>query len=74
MTELNGLMMDDYPLSLTHVVERAERFTPKRDVVARRPDGDDPSGPTTANAPTGPAGSPADCPSWGSARAIAWPR
>ena len=39
MTELNGLMMDDYPLSLTHVVERAERFTPKRDVVARRPDG-----------------------------------
>ena len=26
-------------MSLTHVVERAERFTPKRDVVARRPDG-----------------------------------
>jgi fatty-acyl-CoA synthase len=36
---LYGLMMDDYPLSLTAVVERAERFTPGRKVVYRRPDG-----------------------------------
>src|SRR5579875_3059406 len=34
-----GLMMDDYPLSLTAVVERAERFSPEREVVFRRPDG-----------------------------------
>src|SRR5450759_3694170 len=34
-----GLMMDDYPLSLTAVVERAERFSGKREVVFRRPDG-----------------------------------
>ena len=34
-----GLMMDDYPLSLTSVVERAERFSPQRKVVFRRPDG-----------------------------------
>ncbi len=40
MTELEGLMMDDYPLSLTHVVERAERLSPRREVVARRPDGE----------------------------------
>jgi fatty-acyl-CoA synthase len=37
--KLNGLMMDDYPLSLTALVERAERFTPGRKVVSRRPDG-----------------------------------
>jgi fatty-acyl-CoA synthase len=36
----SGLMMDDYPLSLTHLVERAERLTPGRHIVARRPDGD----------------------------------
>ena len=36
---LQGLMMDDYPLSLTTLVERAERFTPGRKVVYRRPDG-----------------------------------
>jgi len=36
---LTGLMMDDYPLSLTAVVERAERFGGERDVVSRRPDG-----------------------------------
>ena len=36
---LHGLMMDDYPLSLTTLVERAERFTPGRKVVYRRPDG-----------------------------------
>jgi fatty-acyl-CoA synthase len=36
---LTGLMMDDYPLSLTVVVERAERFTAGRKVVSRRPDG-----------------------------------
>jgi fatty-acyl-CoA synthase len=34
-----GLMMDDYPLSLTFVVERAERFSAAREVVFRRPDG-----------------------------------
>ena len=34
-----GLMMDDYPLSLTAVVQRAERFTPSKGVVSRRPDG-----------------------------------
>ncbi|MGH2887127.1 MAG: AMP-binding protein, partial [Solirubrobacteraceae bacterium] len=34
-----GLMMDDYPLSLTTVVERAERFSAARAVVFRRPDG-----------------------------------
>ncbi|HUA03027.1 MAG TPA: long-chain fatty acid--CoA ligase [Solirubrobacteraceae bacterium] len=35
---LYGLMMDDYPLSLTTVVERAEQLTPTRKVVYRRPD------------------------------------
>jgi fatty-acyl-CoA synthase len=34
-----GLMMDDYPLALTGIVERAERFSPQRKVVFRRPDG-----------------------------------
>ncbi|MBV9839477.1 MAG: long-chain fatty acid--CoA ligase [Solirubrobacterales bacterium] len=34
-----GLMMDDYPLSLTNVVERAERISAGRSVVSRRPDG-----------------------------------
>src|SRR5579875_1333483 len=34
-----GLMMDDFPLSLTAVVERTERFHPGREVVFRRPDG-----------------------------------
>ena len=38
-TTLNGLMMDDYPLSLTAIVERAELLTPGRKVVYRRPDG-----------------------------------
>ena len=37
--KLYGLMMDDYPLSLTALVERAERLTPGRTVVSRRPDG-----------------------------------
>ena len=36
---LYGLMMDDYPLSLTTLVERAEQLTPTRKVVYRRPDG-----------------------------------
>ncbi|MGZ4220208.1 MAG: long-chain fatty acid--CoA ligase [Solirubrobacteraceae bacterium] len=42
MTEtlLNGLMMDDYPLSLTSVVERAELLSASRKVVSRRPDGE----------------------------------
>jgi fatty-acyl-CoA synthase len=34
-----GLMMDDFPLSLKAVVERAERFSAVREVVFRRPDG-----------------------------------
>jgi fatty-acyl-CoA synthase len=34
-----GLMMDDYPLSLTGVVERVERISSEREVVFRRPDG-----------------------------------
>jgi fatty-acyl-CoA synthase len=34
-----GLMMDDFPLSLTTVVDRVERLTPGRKVVSRRPDG-----------------------------------
>jgi fatty-acyl-CoA synthase len=34
-----GLMMDDYPLSLTALAERAERFNGGREVVFRRPDG-----------------------------------
>jgi fatty-acyl-CoA synthase len=36
---LSGLMMDDFPLTLTAVVERAERFSVSRKVVSRRPDG-----------------------------------
>jgi fatty-acyl-CoA synthase len=35
----HGLMMDDFPLSLTSLVERAEQLTPGRKVVSRRPDG-----------------------------------
>ena len=35
----HGLMMDDYPLSLTSVVERAELLSAQRKVVSRRPDG-----------------------------------
>jgi fatty-acyl-CoA synthase len=38
-TTLNGLMMDDFPLSLTAVVERAEQLSAGRAVVSRRPDG-----------------------------------
>jgi fatty-acyl-CoA synthase len=34
-----GLMMDDYPLSLTAAVERAESLSSEREVVFRRPDG-----------------------------------
>jgi fatty-acyl-CoA synthase len=34
-----GLMMDDYPLTLTAAVQRAERFSPGREVVFRRPEG-----------------------------------
>ena len=36
---MSGQMMDDYQLSLTAVVERAERFGAERKVVSRRPDG-----------------------------------
>jgi fatty-acyl-CoA synthase len=35
----NGLMMDDYPLVLTPLIERAEHFSATRKVVSRRPDG-----------------------------------
>lgn len=35
----NGLTMDDYPLTLTSVVERAENFHSEKDVVSRRPNG-----------------------------------
>ena len=35
----NGLMMDDFPLSLTSIIERTEQLTPNRKVVSRRPDG-----------------------------------
>jgi acyl-CoA synthetase (AMP-forming)/AMP-acid ligase II len=34
-----GLMMDDYPLSLTPIIERAEQLAPDREVVSRRPEG-----------------------------------
>lgn len=36
---LSGLMMDDFQLSLTTLVERAERLSPTRPVVSSRPDG-----------------------------------
>jgi fatty-acyl-CoA synthase len=36
---LNGLMMDDFQLSLASLVERAERFSSGSRVVSRRPDG-----------------------------------
>jgi fatty-acyl-CoA synthase len=36
---LTGLMMDDFPLSLTALVERAEQLSPTRPVVSRRADG-----------------------------------
>ena len=36
---LNGLMMDDFQLSLTVLVERAERLNSGSPVVSRRPDG-----------------------------------
>ena len=36
---LNGLMMDDFQLSLTALVERAERLNSACPVVSRRPDG-----------------------------------
>ncbi len=34
-----GLMMDDYPLSVAALVERAERYSPGQEIVFRRPDG-----------------------------------
>jgi fatty-acyl-CoA synthase len=34
-----GLMMDDFPLTLAYAAERAETFAPGRTVVFRRPDG-----------------------------------
>ena len=36
---LDGNSMDDYPLTLTSIVERAERFHADREVVSRRPSG-----------------------------------
>jgi fatty-acyl-CoA synthase len=38
-TMLTGLMMDDFQLSLTALVERAEQLSATRPVVSRRPDG-----------------------------------
>jgi fatty-acyl-CoA synthase len=35
---MNGLMMDDYPLTLTLAVRRVERFFGDRPIVSRRPD------------------------------------
>jgi fatty-acyl-CoA synthase len=57
MTEtlLDGLMMDDYPLSLTAVVERAELLSASRKVVSRRPDGRS-TEPRSATAPAARAG------------------
>ena len=37
---VDGLMMDDFPLTLTAVVERAEQLSAARKVVSRRPGGD----------------------------------
>ena len=34
-----ALMMDDYPLSLTNVIRRAEQFSGHQKVAFRRPDG-----------------------------------
>jgi fatty-acyl-CoA synthase len=39
MGSLTGLMMDDYQLSLTAIIERAEQLSGPRKVVSRRPDG-----------------------------------
>ena len=36
---LRGGSMDDYPLTLTSIIERAERFHADREVVSRRPSG-----------------------------------
>jgi fatty-acyl-CoA synthase len=36
---LSGSSMDDYPLTLTSIIERAERFHADREVVSRRPSG-----------------------------------
>jgi fatty-acyl-CoA synthase len=36
---LSGLMMDDYQLVLTSLIERVEQMSPDRKVVSRRPDG-----------------------------------
>ena len=38
-TMLTGMMMDDFQLSLTALVQRAEQLSGTRPVVARRPDG-----------------------------------
>ena len=35
----SGGSMDDYPLTLTSIIERAERFHADREVVSRRPSG-----------------------------------
>jgi fatty-acyl-CoA synthase len=34
-----GLMMEDYQLSVAALVERAEQYSPEREIVFRRPDG-----------------------------------
>ena len=50
--------MDDYPLTLTSIVERAEQFHADREVVSRRPSGVIPAQ-RSARAPAVPAASPA---------------
>ncbi len=35
---MDGLTMDDYPLTITAAVNRSERFHPQRQIVSRRPD------------------------------------
>ena len=66
-----GLMMDDYPLSLTRIVERAERLSPQRKVAFRRPDGSV-GAPRSASARRGRAGWAPRCTDSGSRRAIRW--
>ena len=68
-----GLMMDDYPLSLTAVVERAEQFS-----ATVRLSSDGPTAPWAAPpsepASSGPGASPRRCASSGSSPATPSPR
>jgi hypothetical protein len=55
---LDGTSMDDYPLTLTSIIERTERFHADREVVSRRPSGR-PPGPRSEPAPVAPGALPA---------------